>query len=141
HDVWKGTMPVETDLVFDGQDDFIEISDTAAFSLVTTGQLTISAWIRPDVLNFPTSQGAGYVHWMGKGEAGRHEWTFRMYNKNTTDVPPRPNRISFYVFNPDRGRGIGSHFQDSVQVGEWIDVVGMADGESTSIYRNGEFRR
>ena len=135
-------MPTtDYDLVFDGEDDYIEIGDDADFSVATTGQLTVSASIRPDVLTFPVSQSTGYVHWMGKGEAGQYEWTFRMYNKNTTDVPPRPNRISFYVFNPDRGRGIGSHFQDSVQVGEWIHVVGMADGESTSIYKNGEFRR
>ena len=58
-----------TNLVFDGQDDFIETPDTAAFSLTATGQLTVSAWIRPDVLNFPAFQGTGYVHWMGKGEA------------------------------------------------------------------------
>jgi Concanavalin A-like lectin/glucanases superfamily len=135
-------MPTtDYDLVFDGEDDYIEIDDDADFSVVTTGQLTVSASIRPDVLTFPVSQSTGYVHWMGKGEAGRYEWTFRMYNENTTDVPPRPNRISFYVFNPDGGRGIGSQFQGSVRVGEWIHVVGMADGESTSIYKNGEFRR
>jgi concanavalin A-like lectin/glucanase superfamily protein len=135
-------MPTtDYDLVFDGEDDYIEIDDDADFSVATTGQLTVSASIRPDVVTFPVSQSTGYVHWMGKGEAGQYEWTFRMYNKNTTDVPPRPNRISFYVFNPDRGRGIGSHFQDSVQVGEWIHVVGMADGESTSIFKNDEFRR
>ena len=34
-----------TNLVFDGQDDFIEIPDTVAFSLTATGQLTVSAWI------------------------------------------------------------------------------------------------
>src|SRR5262252_5199678 len=91
------------DLVFDGEDDYIEIADDADFSVATTGQLTISASIRPDVLTFPAFQSTGYVHWMGKGEAGQYEWTFRMYNENTTDVPPRSNRISFYVFNSDGG--------------------------------------
>jgi Concanavalin A-like lectin/glucanases superfamily len=131
---------VETNLIFDGQDDFIEIQDAAAFSLAATGQLTVSAWIRPDVLNFPTFEGTGYVHWMGKGEPGRHEWVFRMYNKNTTDNPPRPNRISFYLFNPGGGEGIGSHVQEPVQAGEWIHIVGVADETTTAIYKNGMFK-
>jgi hypothetical protein len=130
---------VNYDLVFDGQDDYIEIPDSADISAATTGQLSVSAWVRPDVLTFPIFQGSGYVHWMGKGQAGQQEWVFRMYNQETTDTPPRPNRISFYLFNPVGGEGIGSHFQQPVQTGEWIHVVGTADGEKTSIYKNGEF--
>jgi hypothetical protein len=80
-------------------------------------------------------------HWIGEGEAGQHEWVFRMYNEHTTDIPPRPNRISFYVFNPAGGEGIGSYFQEPVQAGEWIHVVGMADEEKTSIFKNGEFKK
>jgi len=37
-------------------------------------------------------------------------------------------------------RGIGSHFQDPVQAGEWIHVVGVADEATTSIYKDGVFR-
>ncbi len=77
---------------------------------------------------------------MGKGAEGQQDWVFRMYNKTTTDNPPRPNRISFYVFNPLGGEGIGSHFQDPVQAGEWIHVVGIADEATTSIYTDGVFR-
>jgi hypothetical protein len=61
------------DLVFDGEDDCIEIADSADVSAATTGQLSVSAWIRPDVLTFPVSQSTGYVHWMGKGESGQQE--------------------------------------------------------------------
>ena len=129
------------DLVFDGEDDYIEIADNAVFSAATTGQLSVSAWIRPDVLTFPVSESTGYVHFMGKGESGQQEWAFRMYNQTTTDNPPRPNRISFYLFNLSGGEGIGSHFQEPVQVGQWIHVVGTADGQTTSIYKNGEFKR
>lgn len=129
------------DLVFDGEDDYIEIVDSADFSAATTGQLSVSAWMRPDVLTFPVFQSTGYVHWMGKGEAGLQEWAFRMYNQTTTDDPPRPNRISFYLFNLDGGEGIGSHFQEPVQAGEWIHVVGTADGQTISIFKNGEFKR
>jgi hypothetical protein len=133
-------MTVSHDLVFDGEDDYIEIPDHADFSVATTGQLSVSAWIRPDVLTFPIFQSTGYVHWMGKGEPGQHEWALRMYNAVTTDTPPRPNRISFYLFNLDGGLGIGSHFQEPVQAGQWIHVVGTADGENTSIYRDGVFK-
>jgi Concanavalin A-like lectin/glucanases superfamily len=120
--------------------DYIEIADSADFSVATTNSLTGSAWMRPDVLTFPNSESTGYVHWMGKGETGQQEWTFRMYNETTTDVPPRPNRISFYVFNLDGGKGVGGYFQDPVQVGEWIHVLGIADGQNTFIYKNGVLR-
>jgi len=128
------------DLVFDGEDDYVEVPDAPEFSIPTTGQLSISAWIRPDVLTFPAYQSTGYVHWMGKGEAGQREWVFRIYNQITIDDPPRPNRISFYVFNLEGGEGIGSYFQDALQAGEWIHVVGVADEKTTAIYKNGEFR-
>src|ERR1700674_3234026 len=128
------------DLVFDGQDDYIEIPDDVQFSVASTGQLSVSAWIRPDVLTFPVSQSTGYAHWLGKGEAGQNEWVFRMYNQSTKDNPPRSNRISFYVFNPAAREGIGSYFQEPVQAGGWIHVVGPGDGDVTTIYKNGEFK-
>jgi hypothetical protein len=121
--------------------DYVEISDSADFSVATTGSLSVSAWMRPDVLTFPNFEKSGYVHWMGKGEADQQEWTFRMYNETTTDVPPRPNRISFYVFNLQGRQGVGSYFQEPVQVGEWIHVVGIADGQNSSIYKNGVFKQ
>ncbi|MBV8175210.1 MAG: hypothetical protein JO151_11695 [Verrucomicrobia bacterium] len=64
--------------------DYIEIPDGADFSVATTSSLTVSAWMRPDVLTFPSSESTGYVHWRGKGAAGQQEWTFRMYNEIDT---------------------------------------------------------
>jgi hypothetical protein len=66
-----------------------------------------------------------------------------MYSRNTPPVPgDRANRISFYVFNPDGGRGCGSYFQDPITVGRWIHIVGVIDPmtEQTIIYKNGELR-
>jgi hypothetical protein len=62
-----------------------------------------------------------------------------MYNESS----PRPNRISFYVFNPQGGKGVGSYFQEPVQAGEWIHVTGIADGQKqeASIYKNGVFKK
>jgi hypothetical protein len=128
-------------LQFDGAKDYIEIPDDIGFSVAATGNLTVAAWMRPDVLTFPNSEGTGYVHWLGKGGIDQQEWTFRMYNETTTDNPPRPNRISFYVFNPQGAKGVGSYFQEPVQAGEWIHVVGIADGQNALIYKNGVFKK
>lgn len=113
-------------LRFNGQDSFVEIPSIADYSIATTGELAVAAWIRPDTLN--CWERTGYVHWLGKGEGagdgGRQEWVFRIYNRDhTTENPPRPNRISFYVFNPDGRLGVGSYFQDTLgtySVEAWI---------------------
>src|SRR2546427_348140 len=134
----RGPGPVY--LHFNGVDQYIEIPSSADFSVTRNG-LTVPAWMRPDTLSFPNSEGSGYVYWMGKGSRGRQEWVFRMYNRTNTENPPRPNRISFYVFNPDGGLGVGSYFQDPVKPGGWIQVTGVADSERTSIYKDGELQR
>ena len=125
-------------IVFDGINDYIEIADSPNYSISTTGSLTVSAWMRPDVIDFPDSEN-GYVHWLGKGVSGQHEWVFRIYNFNNTPEN-RPNRISFYVFNLAGGLGVGSYFQETVTAGQWIHVVGVADGNNTNIYKNGVFK-
>ena len=60
----------DSTLLFDGQTSYVEIADSADFSVATTGQLSVSAWIRPDVLPFPAFQSTGYIHWTGKGAQG-----------------------------------------------------------------------
>jgi hypothetical protein len=47
--------------------DYVEIADSADFSVATTNSLSVSAWMRPDVLTFPNYESTGYVHWLGKG--------------------------------------------------------------------------
>ncbi len=126
-------------LTFDGMDDYIEIPDSDDFSVSTTGSLTVSAWMRPDTLTFPKTEGSGYVHWMGKGEKGEQEWVFRMYSQGNTEN--RGNRISFYVFNLAGGLGVGSYFQDPITAGQWIHVVGVTDTQMTSIYKDGVLRK
>ena len=93
-------------LRFDGVQTYIEVPSSAEFSIAPSGGLTISAWIRPETLSFTNTEGSGYVHWLGKGEKERYEWTFRMYSQDNSEG--RGNRISFYVFNPGGGLGIGS---------------------------------
>jgi Concanavalin A-like lectin/glucanases superfamily len=122
-------------LHFNGTQTYIEIPNHSDFSVATTGELTISAWIAAETLTFSNTEGTGYVHWLGKGETGQQEWTFRIYSLGNTEN--RQNRISFYVFNAQGGQGIGSHFQDLLEPGERIHVVATVDHQKTSIYRDG----
>ncbi|MFN8475259.1 MAG: LamG domain-containing protein [Anaerolineae bacterium] len=124
-----------THLHFDGIGTYIEVPSSPDFSVTTTGELTVSARMRPETLSFASAEGSGYVHWLGKGEKGQYEWTFRMYSEDNSEG--RGNRISFYVFNPTGGLGTGSHFQDTLEPGQWIHVVGAADTHRTYIYRDG----
>jgi hypothetical protein len=123
---------------------YVEVPSATELGVGPAG-LTVAVWMRPDELTFPKTEGSRpteqYVHWLGKGERGAQEWTFRMYSQ-TTPAGPRANRISFYVFNPGGGRGCGSYFQDAIVAGQWIHVVGVVDPTThrTAIYKNGELR-
>lgn len=106
---------------FDGINDYLEIADNSLLSIPTTGALSISVWLRPDVLVFPDQESTGYVHWMGKGLPGQHEYTFRMYGLGNTEG--RDNRTSFYVFNLAGGESAGSYVQEPVTAGAWSHYV------------------
>ncbi|WP_159719025.1 LamG domain-containing protein [Geminicoccus flavidas] len=123
---------------FNGSDAYVEVPDHDVFSLATTGQLSISVWMRPDTLEFISKEGTGYVHWLGKGEVGQHEWVFRMYSRNNTER--RGNRTSFYLFNLAGGEGAGSFVQEQVTSGRWYHYVGVANRNTDTItwYKNGK---
>lgn len=117
-------------------DDYIQIPDSDDFSVSTTGQLTVSFWLSPNVQNMSTSD---YVHFLGKGSAGSYEWAFRIYNANYSD---RPQSISIYHWNPTGGLGAGSRWDHSnIPNGSWVYVTGRfgrVDGSSDiSIFGNG----
>ena len=129
---------------FDGNEAYVEVPDDNAFSIITTGALTVSAWMSPEVLNFKNNEDGCYVHWMGKGEPKQHEWTFRMYNNyldtcSAADDRNRHNRISAYAFNLGGGLGSGSYVQEAVTAGEWIHIVARYDTVSNTItiFKNG----
>ena len=62
--------PGDVYLRFNGLDNYVEIPSIADYSIATTGELAVAAWIRPDSLNFPRSERTGYVHWLGKPASG-----------------------------------------------------------------------
>lgn len=134
-------------LSFNGRDQYVEIPSSVDYSAATTGALTVSAWLRPDTLNFLVVEpGTDFIEWLGKGDvpgaSGNQEWTFRMYNHHDPlDSPSRSNRISFYLFNPQGGLGVGSFAQVPLHAGRWTHVVGVADGSRTYFYQDGEYVR
>lgn len=140
-------QPGDVYLGFNGRDAYVEIPSITDYSANATGELTISAWFRPDTLNFPAvERGSDYIHWLGKGErsgdSGDQEWTFRMYNHyDPLDSPSRPNRISFYLFNPQGGLGVGSYMQVPIHRRRWIHMIGVADSARTYLYKDGQYIR
>jgi hypothetical protein len=135
----NGSPP--TYLMFDGIDNYVEVGSSPPFSVATTGALTVSVRMMPQVLTF-THSVRGYVHWLGKGtgfgNSGQQEWTFRMYN--LANDANRPNRISFYVFNPEGRLGVGSYYEDHnnpVVAGQWMHFTGVADNGMITIYKKG----
>ncbi|MEU8919440.1 LamG-like jellyroll fold domain-containing protein [Kitasatospora sp. NPDC048545] len=134
--------------VFDGLTQYVEIPDSPELSAATTGQLTVEAWLRPDTLTFPRTEGTGYVHWLGKLTYGVGcEWTARMYSQPNTEN--RANRLSGYAFNPAGGLGAGSYVQEPVTPGAWLHYVLVINTTTRSaaypsgyvkLYKDGELR-
>jgi hypothetical protein len=146
--------PPQVALQFDGTtSNYVEIPSSQDFSVSDSG-LTVAVWVRPDTFEFTNTEPHGrdpqcqYIHWLGKGEdrQSQQEWAFRMYRDDAVACSGSPadrsKRISFYVFPPEGGRGCGSYFQDDIQPGFWIHVVGVVDPstQTVAIYKNGDFR-
>ena len=111
---------------FDGRTQYLQVPNCPALSVSRTGILTISAWIRPKVLQFPADEGTGYVNILGKSEyalENQCEYEMRMYSQANTENPVRPNRLCAYAFNLRGGEGSGSYVQDPVTPKKWIMVV------------------
>jgi hypothetical protein len=135
---------------FDGATQYLEVASSPRLSTTTTGVLTIEAWIAPKTLQFGHEQGSGYVYWLGKGEPSQYEYAGRIYSAVNSEIPPRPNRISGYVFNRIGGLGSGSYLQDPISVGEWIYVTLIFNTRNVSpqfpmgycsIFKNGVLRQ
>jgi hypothetical protein len=141
-------------LYFNGVDSVLTIPDDDDFSVNTTGFLSISVWVRPlgtaltddGELLFAETQGAGYVHWFGKGDTsgthGNREWAFRIYSADNAEKPNRHNRMSFYLFRYCGGEGAGGHVEDSVADGAWIHLVAVVSKPEHRIrlYKDGQLR-
>jgi len=125
-------------IAFNGMGDYRQYPDSDMFSAVS-GELTILAWIQPAVLQFPKSESVGYVNWMGKGEPGEYEWTFRIYNEDNADKTP--SRIVFAVFNRDGTKEANVSFQDLLEANKWIHVAAKIEGGKIQIFKDGIVRQ
>src|SRR5690606_22078120 len=120
---------------FDGLKSYIEVADQDYLSISTTGAITISVWMQVISQNFPTSTIDNYIHWLGKGVGGQHEYALRMYDQ---DDSKNSNRVSAYVFNLTGGLGAGRAFQEPLALGEWLHIVAVYDypNDAIRIYKN-----
>jgi hypothetical protein len=120
---------------FNGITDYIEVPAADDLSIDTTGTFCVEAWVRPDVLQFTHEDPTGYVYILGKGVPSQDEWAFRMYSLLTPgEDPPRPNRVSFYVWNLSGGEGSGSYFPGPRTAHNWMYLVATVDLTPTSEY-------
>jgi hypothetical protein len=96
---------------FDGKS-WVKVPADEDFSAATTGEITVVAFMQVTTWS-KQSNNNEYVHWMGKGSDGKHEWTCRYYiDGGGGEAPERKRRTSFYAFNPEGGLGAGSYVQD-----------------------------
>lgn len=122
---------------FDGRGQYLQVPSAPSLSIPHTGCLTVQAWVRPDTLQFPREQGSGYVYILGKGTAGKQEYALRMYSHSNSENPPRPDRVSAYVFNLAGGKGSGAYFQDPVRPGTWMMVTFVVDSRPSAAWPAG----
>lgn len=112
---------------FNGSNQYLAVPSNSAFSISSTSNLTWEAWIRPDVLDFPSGTNSGYADFMGKcaNYSPNCEWEGRMYN--AINSQGRCDRLSAYVFNPIAGTGSAADWQPTcglTKPGQWLHVVG-----------------
>jgi len=139
-----------TATAFDGLTEYLEIPDHDSLSCPTTGELTVTGWMRPDTLEFPVAEGSGtaYANWFGKSNfsPNQEEWEMRM--NCYTSSQGRPNRTAVYHQSLSGGLGSGTSVQETVTVGEWMFFAGVVNMNDLSkydtgiikIYKNGAFR-
>ena len=119
---------------FNGTNQYATIPTFAQASISTAHALTWEGWIRPDVLQFPSSGALGYVDWLGKCITYNPtcEWEARMYNQSNSQG--RISRLSAYAFNVSGGLGSAADWQPTTGYfapGQWLYVVGEYQTSTT----------
>jgi hypothetical protein len=117
---------------------YVELPDNDDFSVATKGGMTVLVDLT--VTDWHGAGASEYVHWMGKGVAGAHEWSFRHYVQGGTgEAPARQGRVSFYHFNPAGGLGAGSYVQDPMSTTEHV-IEATADLKQIQLAKDGVVR-
>ncbi len=139
---------------FNGDNSYLQASDSDVFSIVKTNLFTWEAWICPSVVDFPKTDGDKRTHFLGKGQGygttAEQEYVAVFYNRHNTPQF-RPQRISAYCSSLRATSGTlystGCYFQGRVEPNEWVHVVGtynntnrgadLSRGDRIRIYKNG----
>jgi hypothetical protein len=130
----KGATFSSKGATFNGSS-YIDLGDNDDFSVATKGAITFALYLT--IADWKGKGASEYVHWAGKGEAGKHEYVFRHYVKGGSgEAASRQGRMSFYHFNPAGGLGAGSYYQDSTFPTTERFVVGTCDMKQLQMYVN-----
>ena len=117
---------------------YVELPDNDDFSVATKGGLTVLVDLT--ISDWHGKGASEYIHWMGKGVSGAHEWTFRHYVQGGSgEASSRQGRVSFYHFNPAGGLGAGSYFQDAMNGSEHV-IEATADMKQVQMIKDGTLR-
>lgn len=97
---------------------YLEVSSQPVFSQPASEfGLTVEVWMQAHSLHYPTPE--TYIHWLGKGESGKHEWAFRLYS----DDSKRSSRLSAYIWNKEGGEGAGAHLKCGISCNRWMHLM------------------
>jgi hypothetical protein len=124
-----------------------EARPTVKFShfWVQTLGLTVHTFLRVDETVFNGESSENYIHWLGKGDGGNQEWTFRLYSQR---APAHKGWVSFYVYNPSGSLGAGAAYHACklgfLESGTWHQFVAVLDSgdlrdpnAGASLYKDG----
>jgi hypothetical protein len=111
---------------FDGSNDYVGVADKDAFSITTTGEMTVSTWLYATANLYE-----GWKYPVSKGGAGGYEWQL---NYRTSNGYPQ---ISFSVVSNDASYERGATEQ-TISNNTWVFIVAKAtrDGQ-VCISKNG----
>ncbi|MFZ2252675.1 MAG: LamG domain-containing protein, partial [Minisyncoccia bacterium] len=104
---------------FDGVNDYVNAGNGSSSNI--TGNLTVSAWIKPQV-------GSGSQHIISKF-AGGPACQYLLTTDSTGTL------VYFYTGNGNTGNRAAGN----ILVNQWSHIVGIWDGIDTKIYINGSF--
>ena len=119
------TGQIDGALEFDGTNDYVNLGNPA--SLNFSGAITISAWIKPDVINGVNINRNIVAH--GYQSAGIDKEVYlRIANDGQYE-------IGSYVQGGGTGRA--TYTIPSEDQGNWVHLVGLYNGSTWLLYRNG----
>lgn len=118
-------------LNFDWTDYYIKVNNNSELSIANS-DYTISFWIKPITSTFSSGASSGYTEFLGKGDAGQHEYSFRLYNSTGA----YPNALQFV--GQSLGGSSASNTRLTPVLNEWNFITATKNSSHISIYLNGE---